>query len=49
MIRCKSTELLSKECSHWSTLKPVKPVSFTDQIPPDIWSVDFGYLVGSFT
>ena len=23
-------------------------VSFTDQIPPDIWSVYFGYLVGSF-
>ena len=23
--------------------------SLTDQIPADIWSVDFGYLVGSFT
>ena len=23
-------------------------VSFTDQIPPDIWFMDFGYLVGSF-
>ena len=28
--------------------EPVKQVSFTDEIPPDIWSVDCGYLVGSF-
>ena len=26
-----------------------KQVSFTDQIPPDIWSAGFGYVVGSFT
>ena len=38
-----------KECLHWSTSKPVKLVSFTDQILPIIWSVDFGYLLGSFT
>ena len=31
-------------CLHWSTSKPVKLVSFQDQIPPDIWSVHFGYL-----
>ena len=25
-----------------------KPVSFTAQIPPDIWSVDFGYFAGKW-
>ena len=40
---------MAKKMFELVNLKPVKPVSFTDQIPPDIWSVDLGCLVGSFT
>ena len=49
-IPCKSTELWPKECLYCSISKPVKPDSFTTKYRLIfIWSVDFGYLVGSFT
>ena len=40
MIRFKSSKLRQKKMFCLDQLeKPVKQVSFTDQIPPDIWSV----------
>ena len=48
MIRFKSSELWAKNVCIDQLEKLVKQVSFTDQIPPDIWSVDCGVFGGFF-